>query len=236
MCHFLPLRKGGSDFGLKTGSRGTPWNSKNAGPGGSEFTKCRFWPFIWHFGLFEGGSFFHTFFTLFNFLILSLFLFLRFLILSLFVFLCFSEFCHFFTFCRFLVKHDFLLFFRVFQFLKGYLKDKALFWPLFLTVVLSHGKHLEGVNSLCEIWALFFCRFSCFSLIFGHFWSIFTDFSILPLRNHFFWSIFDVNFWSILSDFYFFWEILTHFCDFRGGQSQTPNPINKCPFGSQKGP
>jgi len=44
--HFLPLRKGGSDFGLKTGSRGTPWNSKNAGPGGSDFTKCRFWPFI----------------------------------------------------------------------------------------------------------------------------------------------------------------------------------------------
>ena len=43
--HFLPLRNRGVDFGLKTGSRGTPWNSKNAGPGGSDFTKCRFWPF-----------------------------------------------------------------------------------------------------------------------------------------------------------------------------------------------
>ena len=44
-CHFFTLRMRGVDFGLKTGSRGTPWNSKNAGPGGSDFTKCRFWPF-----------------------------------------------------------------------------------------------------------------------------------------------------------------------------------------------
>ena len=38
-------KKGGVNFGLKTGSRGTPWNRKNAGPGGSDFTKCRFWSF-----------------------------------------------------------------------------------------------------------------------------------------------------------------------------------------------
>jgi len=37
------------------GRRGTPWkpqNPKNAGPGGSEITKCRFYPFICHFGHF----------------------------------------------------------------------------------------------------------------------------------------------------------------------------------------
>ena len=61
----LPLRSEGVDFGLKTGSRGTPWNSKSAGPGGSENTNCRFWPFKWHFGLFQGGSIFDTFFVIF---------------------------------------------------------------------------------------------------------------------------------------------------------------------------
>jgi len=103
--HFLPLRNRGVDFGLRIGSRGTPWNSKSAGPGGSDFTKCRFWPFIWHFGLFEGGSLFHTFLSLFLisiFIILSLFHFLHFvtfsvfLIFDFFLFLCFDEFCHFF--------------------------------------------------------------------------------------------------------------------------------------------
>jgi len=145
--HFLPLRNGGVDFGLKTGSRGTPWNSKNAGPGGSDFTKCRFCPFIWHFGHFGGVSIFDTFFTLFNIFILSLFHVLHFSLLSLFVFLCFSEFWWFLLFCHFSWFTVFLLFFHVFQFLKGYLKDKALFWPVFLTVVLSHGKHFEGVIS-----------------------------------------------------------------------------------------
>jgi len=147
MCNFLPLRNRGVDFGLKTGSRGTPWNSKNAGPGGSDFTKCRFWPFKWHFGLFQGGSIFDTFLSLFHFSILSLLSLLCFYILSLFLFLWFSDFWWFSCFCWFYLKHDFLLFFHVFQFRVGYLKDKALFWPLFLTVVLSHGKHFEGVIS-----------------------------------------------------------------------------------------
>ena len=45
VCKNSPSARGGVDFGLKTGSRGTPWNSKSAGPGGSDFTKCQFWPF-----------------------------------------------------------------------------------------------------------------------------------------------------------------------------------------------
>ena len=236
MCHFLPLRNRGVIFGLKTGSRGTPWNRKNAGPGGSDFTKCRFWPFIWHFGLFRVPHLFSLFLSLFHFCIFTLFLFLCFWFLSLFLFSWFSDFCHFLHFYCFSWFRDFLLIFSVFQFLKGYLKDKALFWPLFLTVVLSHGKHFEGVNSLCEIWALFFCHFSWFWLFFVTFWSIFHDFSILPLRIVIFWSIFDHFFWSIFGHFYFFWEILITFLSFRGGQPKTPNPINKCPFGSQKVP
>jgi len=159
-CYDLPLRNRGVIFGLKTGSRGTPWNSKNAGPGGSEFTKCRFWPFKWHFGLFEGGvDFWHIFDQFFIILILSLFLFLTFSILSLFDFFDFVDFCHFFTFHDFAHFCVFLRFWFIFQFCEGYLKDKALFWPLFLTVVLSHGKHFGGVISLCEKLPLFFLEF-----------------------------------------------------------------------------
>jgi len=44
-CQNSPSATPPLDFGLKTGSRGTPWNRKNAGPGGSDFAKCRFWPF-----------------------------------------------------------------------------------------------------------------------------------------------------------------------------------------------
>jgi len=91
-----------SIFGLKTGSRGTPWNSKNAGPGGSDFTKCRFCPFKWHFGLFQGGSLFHTFFvTFYGFAFYHFFHFYTFLILSLFHFFWFLDFCHFYTFMIF---------------------------------------------------------------------------------------------------------------------------------------
>jgi len=87
MRQFFTLRMGGPFFGLKTGSRGTPWNSKNAGPGGSEFTKCRFWSIIWHFGHFGGVSIFDTFLSLFQFCIFT--------ILSL---LCFSDFVTFWVF------------------------------------------------------------------------------------------------------------------------------------------
>jgi len=48
----LPLRP---ENVIPYGRRGTPWkpqNPKNAGPGGSEITKCRFCPFICHFGHF----------------------------------------------------------------------------------------------------------------------------------------------------------------------------------------
>jgi len=156
----LPLRSEGVDFGLRIGSRGTPWNSKSAGPGGSDFTNCHFWPFIWHFGVFEGGSIFDTFFDHFSwFAFLSFYHFFTFLILSFLVFFDFVDFDHFLHFVIFVDFHVFLRFEFIFQFCKGYLKDKALFWPLFLTVVLSHGKHFGGVNSLCEKTPLFFSRF-----------------------------------------------------------------------------
>jgi len=110
-CVKKQWKKGGSNFGLKTGSRGTPWNRKNAGPGGSDFTKCRFWSFKWHFGLFQGGVNFWCFFHFLHFMILA---FCWFLILLIFVFchfFCFSDFvdfcvlliliifCHFFMLC-----------------------------------------------------------------------------------------------------------------------------------------
>jgi len=152
-------------------------------------------------GFLGGGRFLTLFWHFFMISILSLFLFLRFLILSLFEFLHFLTFWWFLIFCHFYQFHDFSLFFRIFQFRVGYLKDKALFWPLFLTVAHSHGKHFEGVNSLCEIWALFFTHFSWFSLILVTFWSFFVTFSILPLRIVFFWSIFDHFFCHFFTDF-----------------------------------
>jgi len=145
----LPLRMRYPDFGLKTGSRGTPWNRKSAQPGGSENAKCQKPPFIWHFDHFGVFHFFH--FSLLHFCVFLFFHFSGFCILSLFLFFWFSGFWWFSCFYWFWWKHDFSLFYRVFQFLKGYGKDKALFWPLFGPSVHSHGKHLEGVNSLCEI-------------------------------------------------------------------------------------
>jgi len=146
--HFLPLRKGGSDFGLKTGSRGTPWNSNSAGPGGSDFTKCQFWPFKWHFGVFEGGSLFHTFFVTFcGFQFYHFFCFCDFAFCHFFHFLHFVDFWCFLSFVIFTHFHVFSLFWFISQLLKGYLKDKALFWPLLPTIVHSHGKHFGGVIS-----------------------------------------------------------------------------------------
>jgi len=85
------------DFGLKIGSRGTPWNSKSAQPGGSDFAKCQKVPFKWHFGHF---GVFHIFdvFSLFLILILSIFDHFNFVTFSLFhVFLIFM----FLMFCKF---------------------------------------------------------------------------------------------------------------------------------------
>jgi len=145
-------------FGLRIGSRGTPWNSKSAGPGGSDFAKCQKVAFIWHFGVFGVLRFFHFF----HFSILWFYHFLCFCIFW------FSHFCHFLHFVDFDTFSDFvifthfrvfLLFWFIFQFREGYLKDKALFWPLLPTIVHSHGKHFGGVISLCEKWALFFTEF-----------------------------------------------------------------------------
>jgi len=86
-------------------------------------------------------------FSHFHFLIFDIFHFFTFLILSLFTFSRFSCFCWFSHFLDFWWFSLFSSFFIVFQFLKGYLKDKALFWPLFGPNVHSHGKHFEGVNS-----------------------------------------------------------------------------------------
>jgi len=101
-------KKGGSIFGLKTGSRGTPWNRKSAQPGGSENANCQKVPFKWHFGVFEGGSIFDQFLSLFTFLILMIFTFSPFLILSLFYFF---WFLHFPVFCVLLILINFCWFF-----------------------------------------------------------------------------------------------------------------------------
>ena len=96
---------------------------------------------------FRGGHFFHYFWSF------STFPFYHF---CWFLIFWFCWFCHFFNFAvfwcflSFVIFDHFRVFYRfefIFQFLKGYLKDKALFWPLFLTVVLSHGKHFGGVIS-----------------------------------------------------------------------------------------
>jgi len=146
--HDLPLRIGGSIFGLKTGSRGTPWNRKSAQPGGSENAKCRFCPFKWHFDHFGGVCIFDTFFDHFSwFPFLPFYHFYTFLILSLLMIYDFVDFWHFLHFHVFVDFITFLLFWFIFQLLKGYLKDKALFWPVFGPSVHSHGKHFGGVNS-----------------------------------------------------------------------------------------
>ena len=89
-------KRGGTDFGLKTGSRSTPWNRKSAQPGGSENANCQKVPFIWHFGHFEGGSLFWSFLVFFTFLILA------------FWWFCVFTFCHFFCFSDFVDFHVFV--------------------------------------------------------------------------------------------------------------------------------
>ena len=127
-CHFFTLRNRGSDFGLKTGSRGTPWNRKSAQPGGSENTKCRFCPFKWHFDHFEGGSIFDTFFVTFLwFQFYHFFYFFTFYILLFFVFLHFLDFITFSDFDDFYENMIFHCFFTFFNFSKGILKIRPSF-------------------------------------------------------------------------------------------------------------
>ena len=142
----LPLRIAYPDFGLRIGSRGTPWNRKSAQPGGSDFAKCQKVPFIWHFGLFRVFDFF----DIFHFFIFWFCHFFSFSLFWFWLFLCFYDFVDFDTFSDFTIFdhfHVFLLFWFIFELLKGYLKDKALFWPLVPTIVHSHGKHFGGVIS-----------------------------------------------------------------------------------------
>ena len=91
------------------------------------------------------------FFTLFcHFFWFSIYHFFNFYTFSFchfFWFLSFVDFWHFLSFHVFVTFSCFLLFWFIFQFRKGYLKDKALFWPLLPTIVHSHGKHFGGVNS-----------------------------------------------------------------------------------------
>jgi len=145
-------------------------------------------------GFLGGVSFFDIFWSFFTFPFYHFFTFHTFQFCWFYHFSDFVNFITFYDFGIFVTFHDFLLFWFIFQFLKGYLKDKALFWPLFLTVVLSHGKHFGGVISLCEKTPLFFLEFLknvTFLITFCHFLVIFSD---LPLRITFFWSLFNLNF------------------------------------------
>jgi len=98
-------KTGGVNFGLKTGSRGTPWNRKSAQPGGSDFAKCQKVPFKWHFGLFQGGVIFCHFFTflILHFVIFMILWFSDFVTFSLFHFFLFFHFSCFVDFCWFLL-------------------------------------------------------------------------------------------------------------------------------------
>jgi len=174
-------------------------------------------------------------------------LFSHFFTFSIYHFLTFYtfHFCHFFWFLNFVDFwwfshfHDFVTFSLfywfefIFQFCKGYLKDKALFWPLFLTVAHSHGKHFGGVISLCEKTPLFFLEFLKKVIIFTHFWCFLIIFFDLPLRIMFFWSIFVLIFHSL---FMIFWSNFGHLCQILVIFWPPSIPVNKCPFGSQKVP
>jgi len=97
---FFTLRMWYPVFGLRIGSRGTPWNSKSAQPGGSDFAKCQKVPFKWHFGLFRVLSLFHYFscFAFCDFVNFDDFDFVDFLtfwVFRFFLFFCFVDFCQF---------------------------------------------------------------------------------------------------------------------------------------------
>jgi len=98
--YFFTLRMWHVIFGLRIGSRGTPWNSKSAGPGGSDFTKCQKWSFIWHFGVFGVFDIFHYFwcfaFSVFD--IFDDFDFLHFVTFWVFHFFLFLMSCDFWSF------------------------------------------------------------------------------------------------------------------------------------------
>jgi len=99
-CQNSPSDPPHVDFGLRIGSRGTPRDWKNAGPGGSDFAKCRFWPFKWHFTLFWPPLIFwhfssFSFYHFFCFCILAFYHFLCFMCFGDFsLFVIFGHYCH----------------------------------------------------------------------------------------------------------------------------------------------
>jgi len=115
---FFTLRMPTRVFGLRIGSRGTPWNSKMPGPGGSDFAKCQKVPFIWHFGLFRVFDIFDVF-SLFHFFILLIFVDFDFVTFSLFLVF------HFFLFLMICIFWCFLSLFCV--------RDE--FWSIFVSVL-----------------------------------------------------------------------------------------------------
>jgi len=162
-------------FGLRIGSRGTPWNSKSAGPGGSDFAKCQKVPFIWHFGLFQVLVIFHFFhfsdFVFCHFFTFSLFWFCH--------FLCFSDFRIFDDFHIFVIFSDFMIFncfYWFFNFVKGILKIRPsfdLFCPPSSTPMAStwRGSFLNGKFDHCFF--VTFLVFHSFLIIFSDFWPFF---------------------------------------------------------------
>ena len=174
---FSPSAMGGSFFGLKTGSRGTPWNSKSAQPGGSDFTKCRFWPFKWHFGLFQGGSIFDHFFVIFwcckfcHFLYFCIFCFSDFITFSVL-----SIFDVFWVLSFLSLFHVFYYFDLFFNFSKGILKIRPSFDLFLAPASTPMASTLGGSFPYVKNELFFFLSFlkmCVFLSIFDQFWVIF---------------------------------------------------------------
>ena len=131
-------------FGLRIGSRGTPWNRKSAQPGGSENTNCQKVPFIWHFGVF-------WVFVIFHFFHIFIFSFLTFFTFSLFWFCHFSHFLDFHVFVGFhifLIFDDFHFFHHFssfFNFSKGILKIRPSFDPFLAPTSTPMASTLRGL-------------------------------------------------------------------------------------------
>jgi len=229
-CHFLPLRNRGSFFGLKTGSRGTPWNSKNAGPGGSDFTKCQFWSFKWHFGHFGRGVIFWPFFTLFHFLIFvnfDDFDFLHFVTFSVFLILMIFSFSAFLDFWWFLI-----IFYAL-----------TCFWSLFVVKLgapmMTHFLSSKPALPLSPIlvvklWPIFTPDFVI------TFWSFLSDFCVhliendekldFAIKKHHFWHFFDIKFEWFLSLFcHFFGSFLGFLGGYPSPSISAPLVVKKCP-------
>ena len=162
-------------FGLRIGSRGTPWNSKSAGPGGSDFAKCQKVPFIWHFGLFRV----FTIFDIFHVFIFSLLCFFTFSLFPFWWFLCFSDFLIFVTFCIFDDFDDFHFFhcfYWFFNFFKGILKIRPSFdhfCPPSSTPMASTWRGSIPYVKFDHLFFVTFPVFHSFYVIFDRFWVIF---------------------------------------------------------------